>query len=198
MSKAQRDAAIKRTTKETEISLSLTLEGKGEGRIATGIGFFDHMLALLCRHAIFDMTIDAKGDREVDDHHTVEDVGICLGQALAQALGDKRGIARYGSICLPMDEALAQVAIDLSGRPCLVWRADLPAGKVGDFDICLAAEFFRALCNHAGMCLHVLLLAGTDPHHSLEAIFKAVGRALRDAVSRDAREPGVPSTKGVL
>jgi len=198
MNATPRIAMVKRATKETDVAISLTLDGAGETRIATGIGFFDHMLALLCRHALFDVMIEAKGDREVDDHHTVEDVGICFGQALAQALGDKRGIARYGSLCLPMDEALAQVALDLSGRPCLVWCCDLPAGKVGGFDICLGSEFFRALCNHAGICLHASLLSGIDPHHCLEAIFKAVGRALRIAVAIDPRENGVPSSKGIL
>lgn len=195
---SERKATIERETKETRIRLALALDGAGEGSIATGVGFFDHMLVLLARHALMDLEIQAEGDTEVDAHHTVEDVGICLGQAVAQALGDKRGIRRYGSFLLPMDEALARVALDLSGRPHLEYRAELPTDTVGAFDTCLGREFLRAFCVHGGVNLHVDLLAGRDPHHCLEAIFKGVGRALRQAVEVDPREPGVPSSKGVL
>ncbi len=193
-----RTANTSRQTTETQIDLSLTLDGRGAVSVATGIGFFDHMLTLLCRHALFDAAIEAQGDVEVDGHHTVEDVGICFGQALAEALGDKKGIARYGAMLLPMDEALARVVLDLSGRPHLSYRVELPTETVGQFDTCLGQEFLRAVSTHGGIDMHVDLLAGGDPHHCLEAIFKAFGRALRQAVGKDDRETGVPSTKGVL
>lgn len=193
-----RAATVTRKTSETSVSLALDLDGSGETEVATGVGFFDHMLTLLARHALFNLTVKAEGDVEVDGHHTVEDVGICLGQALREATGDKKGIRRYGFMILPMDEALAQVALDLSGRPCLEYRAAIPAETVGAFDTCLAREFLRALCVNAGINLHVDLLAGSDPHHCLEAVFKALGRSLREALSPDPREKGVPSSKGVL
>jgi len=193
-----RTARIERKTAETRIRLSLDLDGTGRTRIATGVGFFDHMLTLLCRHALIDAEIEAEGDLQVDAHHTVEDVGICLGKALAEAAGDKKGIVRYGSLCLPMDEALARIALDLSGRPFFVFRGAVPNEKIGEFDACLAWEFLRAVCSHGGLTLHVDLLAGSDPHHCLEAVFKGTGRALRAALSTDPRESGVPSSKGVL
>lgn len=194
----QRTAVVNRKTAETKIELRLNLDGEGKSRVVSGVGFFDHMLTLFARHALFDLEIEAVGDTQVDAHHTVEDVGICLGKALAEALGDKRGITRYGSFLLPMEESLARVALDISGRPCLEWRADIPAEKCGDFDTCLGREFARALCVNAGLNMHVDLLAGGDPHHALEAIFKGMGRALRQAVALDPREKGVPSSKGVL
>jgi len=194
----ERRASVSRKTTETAIELTLDIDGQGSVDVHTGVGFFDHMLTLLCRHALFDASIKAAGDIAVDGHHTVEDVGICLGQALTQAMGDKRGITRYGAMLLPMDEALARVVLDLSGRPHLAYRVDLPAETVGQFDTCLGQEFLRALCTHAGIDMHVDLLAGTDPHHCLEAIFKGTGRALRQALARDSREPGIPSSKGVL
>ena len=194
----ERSASVNRKTAETKIELKLNLDGSGKSRIVTGVGFFDHMLTLFARHALFDLEIEAIGDTQVDAHHTVEDVGICLGQALAKALGDRSGITRYGFFLLPMDESLARVAVDLSGRPCLEWRADIPGDKCGDFDTCLGREFTRALSANAGLNLHVDLLAGRDPHHALEAIFKGMGRALRLAVSSDPRETGIPSSKGVL
>ena len=194
----QRKASIRRNTAETKIGLSLDLDGEGKSRVASGIGFLDHMLTLFARHALFDLELKAEGDTQVDAHHTVEDVGICLGKALAEALGDKKGIARYGFFLLPMDESLARVALDISGRPCLEWRADLAAEKCGDFDVHLGREFARALCANAGLNMHVDLLSGGDPHHALEAIFKGMGRALRQAVAPDPREKGVPSSKGIL
>ncbi|MDR1520471.1 MAG: imidazoleglycerol-phosphate dehydratase HisB [Planctomycetota bacterium] len=193
-----RSAAIQRETAETRIKMTLVLDGSGKSRVSTGVDFFDHMLTLLVRHALFDLELEARGDIGVDAHHTVEDVGICLGRALKEALGDKAGTTRYGGILLPMDEALAQVALDLSGRPHLEWRAAIPAAKCGDFDTCLGREFARAFSSGGGVNLHVALLAGEDPHHSLEAIFKGLGRALRQAVAPDPREKGIPSSKGVL
>ena len=194
----KRVAGLQRETTETSIRLSLDVDGSGQASIATGVAFFDHMLTLFARHALFDLEVEARGDTGVDAHHTVEDVGICLGGALARALGDKAGIARYGHALLPMDEALARVAVDLSGRPHLEWRAAIPADKCGDFDTCLGKEFARALSANAGLTLHVALLAGEDPHHSLEAIFKGLGRALRQAAAPEARERGIPSSKGIL
>ncbi len=194
----KRTASISRKTAETAIELSLDLDGSGKVVASTGVGFFDHMLTLLGRHALLDFSVKAEGDTDVDAHHTVEDVGICLGQALAQALGDKKGIVRYGHMLLPMDEALAQVALDLSGRAHLEWHAAIPGEKCGDFDTCLGREFMRAFCQNGGINLHVDLVRAEDPHHALEAIFKGVGRALRSAVATDPREKGVPSSKGVL
>lgn len=193
-----RKAHIDRRTAETEVSLDLDLDGEGGCAATTGVGFFDHMLTLLARHALFDLRVEARGDVDVDAHHTVEDTGICLGRAVADAVGDKRGIARYGFFLLPMDEALARVALDLSGRAALEWRADIPGEKCGNFDTRLGREFARALCLNAGMTMHVDLLAGVDPHHALEAIFKGMGRALRAAVAPDPREAGIPSSKGAL
>lgn len=193
-----RNAVIERDTEETRVRLSLDINGSGKSDVSTGIGFFDHMLTLLARHALFDLSVAAEGDVEVDAHHTVEDVGICLGLALKEALGDKRGIRRYGFYLLPMDEALARIALDLSGRVHLEWDAVMPAEKCGEFDTCLGLEFVRAFSSNAGVNLHVALLAARDPHHALEAIFKGLGRALRDAVSHDPRETGIPSSKGSL
>ena len=194
-----RQASITRTTTETDISLTLILDGTGQANISTGIGFFNHMLTLLTRHALFDLMITARGDTAVDGHHTVEDVGICLGKAMLEALGDKAGITRYGWALLPMEEALVRVALDLSGRACLEWRANIPAENAGLFATSLGREFFRALCANAFLNVHVDLLAGDDSHHCLEAIFKGMGRALRVAVAIDPRENGgVPSTKGSL
>lgn len=193
-----RTAKIERKTAETQIMLELNLDGTGEAHISTGVGFFDHMLTLLARHALFDLTVNAKGDIEVDAHHTVEDIGICLGKALVQAAGEKRGIRRYGSFLLPMDEALAQVALDFSGRPVLEYHAAIAAATVGEFDTCLGNEFMRAFSLNGGLNLHIDLLRGKDPHHCLEAIFKGVGRALREALSADPREKGIPSSKGIL
>ncbi len=194
----QRKATVDRRTGETKIGLTLDLDGSGQYQVTTGVEFFDHMLVLLTRHALFDLQLEAIGDIGVDAHHTVEDVGICLGKALSQALGDKKGIVRYGHSLLPMDESLARVALDLSGRAHLEWRATMPAEKCGDFDTCLGREFFRAFAANAGAAIHVDLLASGDPHHALEAIFKGLGRALRMAVAVDPREKGVPSSKGVL
>lgn len=193
-----RTAKINRKTAETAISLELNLDGSGRGEINTGLGFFDHMLTLFCRHAMLDLTVDAKGDIEVDGHHTVEDVGICLGRALVEAAGDKRGIRRYGFFLLPMDEALAQVALDFSGRPVLEYNVKIPTQTVGGFDTCLGAEFMRAFSLNGGLNLHIDLLRGEDPHHCLEAVFKGVGRALRQALEPDGRESGIPSSKGML
>lgn len=193
-----RTAEISRETAETAVKVSLNLDGEGKTDVHTGIGFFDHMLTLFCRHALIDATIAAKGDLEVDAHHTVEDVGIAFGQALARALGDKRGICRYGSMLLPMEEALARVVLDFSGRALLVYDVPLATPKAGDFDVALAREFFRALALHAGINLHVDLLKGDEPHHALEAVFKGCGRAVREAVALDPREKGIPSSKGTL
>ena len=193
-----RTAEIRRDTAETRIALRLNLDGTGQSELATGIGFFDHMLNLLARHSLIDLRIEAKGDLHVDAHHTVEDVGICLGKALAQALGDKAGIRRYGAATLPMDEALATVAIDLSGRAFCVWQAELPPEMLGGFNAPLAEEFWRAVAGSGALNLHVLCHYGRNSHHIVEAIFKAAARALRQAVEPDPRGAGVPSTKGVL
>ena len=194
-----RSAQIKRTTAETAIELSLNLDGTGAGKIATGIGFMDHMLTLLSRHARMDLSVACKGDTWVDDHHSAEDIGICLGSAIAQAVGDKRGIRRYGSMLLPMDEALVLCALDLSGRSCLRYTAQIPTEKIGTFDTELVEEFFQALVRSAGMTLHIRQMDGTNSHHIVEAMFKAFGRALREAVSIDESLGGeIPSTKGVL
>ncbi|MGX9966453.1 imidazoleglycerol-phosphate dehydratase HisB [Roseomonas sp. F4] len=194
-----RQATLARATSETEIRLTLDLDGRGSADVATGVGFFDHMLTALARHGLLDLTVAAKGDLHIDDHHTVEDVGIVLGQALRQALGDKRGIRRYGQCLLPMDEALAEAAIDISGRPFLAWSVPFQRPKIGTFDTELVEEFFRAFAFNAGITLHVTLKAGSNAHHVAEACFKAVARALRMAVELDPRAAGViPSTKGSL
>jgi len=194
----KRQATIERKTKETEIALTLDLDGQGRVEADTGVGFFDHMLDHLGRHGLFDLTIRAQGDLHVDAHHTVEDVAICLGQALDQAVGDKAGICRYGHFTAPMEETLAQVAVDLSGRPAMVYRVDYPGEKIGEFDIELVEEFLRAFVNNAKMNLHITVPYGTNNHHIAEAIFKALGKALCMAVSPDPRRKGVPSTKGTL
>jgi imidazoleglycerol-phosphate dehydratase len=193
-----RQARIQRQTKETEIELTLALDGQGEHEVDTNVPFLDHMLTHVAVHGLFDLTIRAQGDTDVDDHHTVEDVGIALGQALNEALGDKAGLTRYGSQIVPMDEALALVAVDISGRGLLVFEVELPQAKVGRFDTELVEDFLRALAHNAGLTLHVRLLYGRNTHHIIEAIFKGLGRALRQAVEVDARRAGVPSTKGVL
>ena len=191
-----RTASITRTTRETDITLTLTLDGEGRTDIRTGVGFFDHMLDAMSRFGLLNLTLTCRGDLDIDAHHTVEDVGICLGRALREALGDRAGIRRAGSAYLPMDEALAFAAIDISGRPYLSWEADFAAPMVGAFDTQLAEEFFRALCVNAGLTLHMKALAGRNDHHKLEALFKAFGLALRDAAALDPRVKGVPSTKG--
>jgi imidazoleglycerol-phosphate dehydratase len=193
-----RRATIERRTGETDISLILDLDGTGAAEIATGVGFFDHMLALFARHGLFDLHVRAAGDLHVDAHHTVEDVGICLGQALAAAVGDKSGIRRYGQRLLPMDESLVVAAVDLGGRAFFAWDVPLPTVALGAFATELAEEFWRAVATEARMNLHVRSLAGCNAHHLIEATFKAVARALREAVERDPRQAGVPSTKGVL
>ena len=194
-----RRAEIARKTAETDIAVTVALDGTGAASIATGIGFFDHMLDQLARHSLIDMEIRAHGDTHIDDHHTVEDTGIALGQALAQALGDKAGIRRYGSCHLAMDDALVRCALDLSGRPFLVWSVPFPTGKIGSFDTVLVREFFQALATHGGITLHVDLLHGLNSHHIAEAAFKAVAQALRAAVEPDPRRAGaIPSTKGML
>jgi imidazoleglycerol-phosphate dehydratase len=193
-----RTATIDRQTAETDIQLSLDLDGTGRADAGTGVGFLDHMLTLLAKHATIDLVVRADGDLEVDQHHTVEDVGICLGQALKQALGDKAGIRRYGHFTLPMEETLTTVAIDLSGRYAMVFRADFPAAKIGDFDSELVEDFWQAVAANALANLHVLVHYGRNSHHISEAIFKATARALRMAVEPDPRMTGVPSTKGTL
>ena len=194
-----RTAQITRKTNETDIQLSLNLDGRGESSIESGVGFLDHMLTLLSRHGRMDLELTCRGDTYVDDHHTVEDIGIALGQALRSALGDKRGVRRYGQRLLPMDEALALVAVDLSGRACLGFDAPLPAQKVGTFDTELVEEFFLALVREAAITLHIRLLAGKNTHHIIEGIFKAVARALREACEIDPAAAGeIPSTKGTL
>jgi imidazoleglycerol-phosphate dehydratase len=193
-----RTAEIRRETGETKIALTLNLDGTGQSQLATGIGFFDHMLNLLARHSLIDLRIEAEGDLHVDAHHTVEDVGICMGKALAQALGDKAGIRRYGSVTLPMDETLMTAAIDLSGRAFCVWNVDVPPEVLGTFNAPLAEEFWRAVANSGALNLHVLCHYGRNTHHIVEAVFKATARALRQAVEMDPRGGGIPSTKGVL
>jgi imidazoleglycerol-phosphate dehydratase len=193
-----RSATITRTTNETDITLTLDIDGSGGTEIATGVPFFDHMLDALGRHGLLDLAVAARGDLDVDAHHTVEDVGIVLGTAIAQALGDKRGIRRFGSAAVPMDEALVLAAIDISGRGQLTYAVELPIEIIGTFDTTLAKEFFVALATNAGITLHVHKLAGDNAHHIIEAAFKAVARALREACEIDARVDGVPSTKGSL
>jgi len=194
-----RTATIKRKTKETDIEVTVNLDGSGVSNIATGIGFFDHMLDLLARHARMDLAVKAKGDLHIDHHHTTEDVGICLGQAVKQALGDMRGITRYADVHLPMDETLTRAAIDISGRPVLVFRVEFPRDKIGEFDVDLVREFFQAFATNAGVTLHVETLYGDNAHHIAESCFKALARALRAAVSIDpAAKNEIPSTKGSL
>lgn len=194
-----RNATITRKTAETDITVSLNLDGTGDYDNQTGIGFFDHMLDQLARHALIDMSVRATGDLHIDDHHTVEDVGIALGQALSKAVGDKRGISRYGACHLPMDDAQIRAALDLSGRPFLVWNVDFPTQKIGQFDTELVREFFQAFSTHGGITLHVDKLHGVNSHHIAEAAFKAVARALREALEIDPRKAGaIPSTKGML
>ena len=194
----KRKAALRRETRESQVAVELCLDGKGRAQVSTGIGFFDHMLTLLARHALYDLKLEASGDRQVDNHHTVEDVGISLGQALRKALGEKKGIRRFGSVALPMDEALAQVAVDLSGRGSLSYHLPSLPEKVGSFDLGLVREFLQGFVSQAELTLHVLVPYGEDGHHVAEAIFKGLARALREATDIDPREKGVPSTKGVL
>jgi imidazoleglycerol-phosphate dehydratase len=194
-----RQAEITRNTLETQITVRLNLDGTGQGKFATGVPFLDHMLDQIARHGLIDLDIDAKGDLHIDAHHTVEDIGITFGQALARAWGDKKGLARYGHAYVPLDEALSRVVIDLSGRPGLTFNVEFTRGMVGQFDVDLVCEFFQGLVNHAGMTLHIDNLRGHNAHHQAETVFKAFGRALRMAVTPDARMAGaMPSTKGTL
>jgi imidazoleglycerol-phosphate dehydratase len=193
-----RAAAIERVTNETRIKLSLNVDGKGDAKICTSVPFLDHMLNLFARHGLFDLEVEASGDIDIDFHHTVEDIGIVLGEAFKQALGDKKGIRRYGQATVPMDETLASVAIDISGRPYLVYHVTLPKIKIGEFDVELAREFFQAFANHCGLNLHINVMYGENVHHIIEACFKAVARAMDVATQRDPRVEGVMSTKGVL
>lgn len=193
-----RSAEIHRTTGETDVRLTLELDGSGAGTRETGVGFLDHMLDLLARHGRLDLDVAASGDLQTGGHHTVEDVGICIGQAIDEALGDRSGIFRYGSATIPMDEARASCAIDISGRAFLAYEAELPAGAIGNFDHELAEEFFRAVASNAKLTLHLTVESGTNVHHIIEALFKAFARALRAAVAIDPTESGVPSTKGTL
>ncbi len=193
-----RTASLHRATGETRIELTIDLDGTGQSSVATGVGFFDHMLTLLARHSLIDLTVKAEGDLHVEAHHTVEDVGICLGLALKQALGDKAGIRRYGDATVPMDETLVTAAVDMCGRPFLVWRADVPLETLGTFSSQLGEEFWRAVSSSGALALHVVLHHGKNTHHILEGVFKASARALRQAVEPDPRARGIPSTKGVL
>lgn len=193
-----RDATVTRTTSETAISVSISLDGTGSAKISTGVGFFDHMLDQLAKHSLIDMTITAKGDLHIDDHHTVEDVGIALGQALSKALGDKKGIRRYGHFALAMDDAQIACALDLSARPYLICNLDFPTPKIGRFDSELVREFFQALATHGGITLHIDKKHGLNSHHIAEAAFKAVAKSLRMAVEKDPRNDALPSTKGAL
>jgi imidazoleglycerol-phosphate dehydratase len=194
-----RTADVHRKTKETDLRVTLALDGRGEARVRTGIGFFDHMLEALARHALLDLTVEASGDLHVDGHHTVEDTGIAVGQAIAKALGDRAGIRRYGDALVPLDEALVRAVIDVSGRPYLAYNVDIPKWQMlGDYDVFLTPEFFRALIQNAGLTVHLDLVRGDNPHHIVEATFKAFARALDDATALDPRVRGVPSTKGVL
>ena len=194
-----REASVKRDTRETQIRVELKLDGSGRSSLSTGLPFFDHMLDQIARHGLFDLSIEACGDLHIDAHHTVEDVGITLGQALDQALGDKAGIVRYGHAYVPLDEALSRVVIDCSGRPGLEWCVEFPRARIGEFDVDLLREFFQGLVNHAKLTVHVDALRGRNAHHVAETVFKAFGRALRMAVSLDPREgTATPSTKGVL
>ena len=194
----KRASSLARKTRETDIAITLKLDGSGKNSISTGIGFMDHMLELFARHGKFDLTVKAEGDLEVDAHHTMEDLGLVLGEAFAEALGNKAGIRRYGSFLLPMDETLVLTALDLSGRPMLVYDLTPPVEKVGNLDTALFHEFFQAFCVKGGINLHIKLLAGGEIHHIFEAVFKGLARALEQAVSKDPREEGIPSTKGIL
>ena len=198
MATQARKGQVHRKTKETDIQLTLQLDGQGSSAIQTGVSFMDHMLTLFSVHGFFDLEIEGVGDIEVDDHHTVEDLGICLGQALQEALGDLSGICRYGQSIIPMDEALAQVVVDISNRPYLHYEAPIKDQKVGTFDTALAKEFLRALALHGGLTLHVIVLHGENAHHIIEAVFKALGRALGQAVSPEPRTKGPLSSKGSL
>lgn len=193
-----RKSAVKRSTTETSIELSLQVDGSGQADISTGIPFFDHMLSQFCKHGLFDLALKAKGDLEVDHHHTVEDVGITLGEAFREALGDKAGINRFGSALVPMGDALAQVVLDICSRPYLAYSANLPKIKIGDFSAELIEEFLRAFCNTSGITLHVSIVRGENMHHQAEAIFKALGKSLREAATINPRIKGPPSTKGKL
>ncbi|MBB3660435.1 imidazoleglycerol-phosphate dehydratase [Rhizobium sp. BK650] len=196
---ASRTGSVSRKTNETSISVSVNLDGAGKSTISTGVGFFDHMLDQLSRHSLIDMEIESKGDLHIDDHHTVEDTGIAIGQAISKALGDRRGITRYASIDLAMDETMTKAAVDLSGRPFLVWNVSFSAPKIGTFDTELVREFFQALAQNAGITLHILNHYGANNHHIAETCFKAVARVLRTATEIDPRQAGrVPSTKGTL
>ncbi|HEV8604017.1 MAG TPA: imidazoleglycerol-phosphate dehydratase HisB [Tepidisphaeraceae bacterium] len=196
--KMDRTADLSRQTRETKVQIALNLDGTGTSDLETGVGFFNHMLELLSRHSLIDLSVRAEGDLDVDFHHTVEDVGIVLGQALEKALGDKKGINRYGWAIVPMDESLAQVAIDISGRAAFIFDVDFKGPTIGTFDVELVREFFKALANSARMNLHVTVPYGENDHHISEAIFKATAKALRQAVSIDPRNPSIPSTKGTL
>jgi imidazoleglycerol-phosphate dehydratase len=193
-----RRATIRRKTTETDVSVEVNLDGRGDGTIDTSVPFLDHMLNLFSRHGLLDLTIRSKGDTAIDAHHLVEDVGICLGQAIRKALGDRKGISRYGTAAVPMDESLCNVTMDLSGRPYLIWRAKLGEARIGEFDPALLREFFKSFSDHSGTTLHITLNYGTNVHHKAEAIFKAFARAFREAVTIDGRIKGVPSTKGSL
>jgi imidazoleglycerol-phosphate dehydratase len=194
-----RSASVSRRTAETDVAVSIALDGAGKAEISTGVGFLDHMLELFARHGLFDLTVKVTGDLHVDQHHTTEDAGIALGQAILQALGDKKGITRYSDIHLPMDETLTRVAVDISGRPFLVFRTTFPTEKIGAFDTELVREFFHAFAVHAGLTLHVETLYGQNSHHIAESCFKGLARTLRQAVALDSREEGrIPSTKGTL
>lgn len=193
-----RVARLNRSTNETQISVSINLDGTGKSQVASGVGFFDHMLDQIARHGLFDIEIEAKGDLHIDSHHTVEDVGIALGKAFVEALGEPRGITRYGHAVVPMDESLADATVDVSGRPFLVFNASIPGDRVGQFDTELTEEFFRAFAMNARVTLHLNLRYGSNAHHAIEGLFKATARALRQAVTIDPRVQGVPSTKGML
>jgi len=196
---ASRVGEVRRATKETDLYVRVDLDGRGEAKVATGIGFFDHMLEALARHGLLDLTVEGKGDLHVDGHHTVEDTGIAIGQAIAKALGDRAGIRRYADATVPLDEALVRAVVDVSGRPYLSYNADIPKWQMlGDYDVFLTPEFFRALVLNAGLTAHLDLIRGDNPHHIVEAAFKAFARALGAAATRDPRVQGVPSTKGVL
>jgi imidazoleglycerol-phosphate dehydratase len=195
---SKREAQVARNTLETQVSVKLDLDGTGCSRLATQVPFLDHMLDQVARHAVFDLEVDASGDLHIDAHHTVEDIGITLGQAFAQAVGDKKGVRRYGHAYVPLDEALSRVVVDLSGRPGLEFHIDFARARIGEFDVDLVHEFFQGFVNHAAVTLHIDSLRGSNAHHQAETAFKAFGRALRMAVERDPRVGGVPSTKGSL